>query len=181
MTSPQKTQDSNGSTAPDAGGRRELVRDTTLPVMRERVESMKPSVSHSLVSLYTAVLSLCKKMPVPTVKRQRLYAIILMVCQGGITFTGSLVRVTGSGPGCDTGRAAAPSSRNPAGAVDPPGHRFGKPYADLRPDHRRGMPSRGAAHPAATPSCTSPSCRASASSCSRSRWHHRTWTWPGGS
>lgn len=78
------------------------MRDTTLPVMRERVESMKPSVSHSLVSLYTAVLSLCKKMPVPTVKRQRLYAIILMVCQGGITFTGSLVRVTGSGLGCDT-------------------------------------------------------------------------------
>lgn len=39
---------------------------------------------------------------VPTVKTQRLFALIMLIAQGGITFTGSLVRVTGSGLGCDT-------------------------------------------------------------------------------
>lgn len=38
----------------------------------------------------------------PSLKRQRLYALILLICQGGITVTGSIVRVTGSGLGCDT-------------------------------------------------------------------------------
>lgn len=38
---------------------------------------------------------------VPTVKMQRIFAFILLACQGGITFTGSLVRVTGSGLGCN--------------------------------------------------------------------------------
>ena len=38
----------------------------------------------------------------PTVRFQRILALILLICQGGITVTGSLVRVTGSGLGCDT-------------------------------------------------------------------------------
>ena len=38
---------------------------------------------------------------VPTVKTQRIFAFILLVVQAGITFTGSLVRVTGSGLGCN--------------------------------------------------------------------------------
>ena len=38
----------------------------------------------------------------PTVKAQRIFALIVLVAQAGITFTGSLVRVTGSGLGCDT-------------------------------------------------------------------------------
>lgn len=38
----------------------------------------------------------------PTLKLQRILAMILLLCQGGITVTGSLVRVTGSGLGCDT-------------------------------------------------------------------------------
>lgn len=33
---------------------------------------------------------------------QRVLALVLLICQGGITVTGSLVRVTGSGLGCDT-------------------------------------------------------------------------------
>nr|WP_235933575.1 COX15/CtaA family protein [Corynebacterium qintianiae] len=33
---------------------------------------------------------------------QRILALILLLCQGGITVTGSLVRVTGSGLGCNT-------------------------------------------------------------------------------
>ncbi len=38
----------------------------------------------------------------PTVHQQRIVALILLICQAGITVTGSIVRVTGSGLGCDT-------------------------------------------------------------------------------
>ncbi|MEH0146161.1 COX15/CtaA family protein [Corynebacterium sp. Q4381] len=38
----------------------------------------------------------------PSISLQRTLAMILLVCQGGITVTGSLVRVTGSGLGCNT-------------------------------------------------------------------------------
>lgn len=36
----------------------------------------------------------------PSLKLQRTLAMVLLLCQGGITVTGSLVRVTGSGLGC---------------------------------------------------------------------------------
>lgn len=39
---------------------------------------------------------------VPSVRLQRILAFILLLAQGGITVTGSIVRVTGSGLGCDT-------------------------------------------------------------------------------
>lgn len=39
---------------------------------------------------------------IPTIKTQRLLALILLLAQGGITVTGSIVRVTGSGLGCET-------------------------------------------------------------------------------
>lgn len=39
---------------------------------------------------------------VPTLKTQRIFALIVLIAQAGITFTGSLVRVTGSGLGCET-------------------------------------------------------------------------------
>ncbi|WP_018017019.1 COX15/CtaA family protein [Corynebacterium capitovis] len=38
----------------------------------------------------------------PSLHLQRILALILLIGQGGITVTGSLVRVTGSGLGCDT-------------------------------------------------------------------------------
>ena len=38
----------------------------------------------------------------PSLKLQRTLAMVLLLCQGGITVTGGLVRVTGSGLGCDT-------------------------------------------------------------------------------
>ncbi len=38
----------------------------------------------------------------PSIKQQRIIALILLICQGGITVTGSVVRVTGSGLGCET-------------------------------------------------------------------------------
>lgn len=38
----------------------------------------------------------------PSLHMQRTLAMVLLLCQGGITVTGSLVRVTGSGLGCNT-------------------------------------------------------------------------------
>lgn len=38
----------------------------------------------------------------PSIRLQRIFALLLLLGQGGITVTGSLVRVTGSGLGCDT-------------------------------------------------------------------------------
>lgn len=38
----------------------------------------------------------------PSVRTQRVFALILLLCQGGITVSGALVRVTGSGLGCNT-------------------------------------------------------------------------------
>ncbi len=48
----------------------------------------------------STVLTNLKKTPSP--HTQRLLALILLLCQGGITVTGSIVRVTGSGLGCNT-------------------------------------------------------------------------------
>ncbi|AKE41273.1 cytochrome aa3 controlling protein [Corynebacterium kutscheri] len=39
---------------------------------------------------------------IPTIKLQRRLALLLLIAQGSITVTGSIVRVTGSGLGCDT-------------------------------------------------------------------------------
>ncbi|KQB85541.1 COX15/CtaA family protein [Corynebacterium oculi] len=39
---------------------------------------------------------------VPSLRLQRALALVLLICQGGITVTGSIVRVTGSGLGCNT-------------------------------------------------------------------------------
>lgn len=39
---------------------------------------------------------------IPSLRTQRIAAFILLLAQGGITVTGSIVRVTGSGLGCDT-------------------------------------------------------------------------------
>ena len=55
----------------------------------------------------------------PTIRRQRLFAIILLACQTGITFTGSLVRVTGSGLGCDTWPQCHPGSLFPVAGSAP--------------------------------------------------------------
>ncbi|HIW96163.1 MAG TPA: COX15/CtaA family protein [Candidatus Corynebacterium gallistercoris] len=55
----------------------------------------------------------------PTIQRQRLFAIILLVCQTGITFTGSLVRVTGSGLGCNTWPQCQPGSFFPTSGTIP--------------------------------------------------------------
>lgn len=117
----QKPQDGSPTTSTDPGVV-PRVRDTTLVAMRDRVQHTEKPVNRGFLRFYTAILALCAWSPVPTVKRQRLYAIILMVCQGGITFTGSLVRVTGSGLGCPTWPQCHPGSLVPESGTTPAIH-----------------------------------------------------------
>lgn len=56
---------------------------------------------------------------IPTIATQRLCAIILLACQTGITFTGSLVRVSGSGLGCSTWPECHPGSLFPTTGAAP--------------------------------------------------------------
>lgn len=53
------------------------------------------------------------RFPVCTVARQRLFALALLIAQIGITFTGSIVRVTASGLGCPTWPECQPGSLVP--------------------------------------------------------------------
>ncbi|WP_448855719.1 COX15/CtaA family protein [Corynebacterium camporealensis] len=56
---------------------------------------------------------------VPSVKTQRVIAMILLLCQGGITVSGSIVRVTGSGLGCITWPNCHPGSLVPLEGAAP--------------------------------------------------------------
>ena len=55
----------------------------------------------------------------PSVKTQRIVALILLLCQGGITVSGSIVRVTGSGLGCVTWPNCHPGSLVPIQGAAP--------------------------------------------------------------
>ena len=56
----------------------------------------------SAVSTSMTTTSAAPRHTGPSVRVQRVLALILLIAQGGITVTGSIVRVTGSGLGCDT-------------------------------------------------------------------------------
>lgn len=56
---------------------------------------------------------------VPTLARQRMLALILLICQGGITVSGAVVRVTGSGLGCVTWPNCHPGSLVPLKGAAP--------------------------------------------------------------
>ena len=58
----------------------------------------------------------------PTLQQQRLIALILLLCQGGITVSGSIVRVTGSGLGCPTWPECQPGSLVPMEGAAPALH-----------------------------------------------------------
>lgn len=58
----------------------------------------------------------------PTIRQQRVVAMILLLCQGGITVTGSIVRVTGSGLGCDTWPNCQQGSLVPVAGAAPAVH-----------------------------------------------------------
>lgn len=49
-------------------------------------------------------------LPLPSIKTQRLFALLVLIAQAAIAVTGSIVRVTGSGLGCDTWPECHPGS-----------------------------------------------------------------------
>ena len=100
----------------------EIIRLTDRPVMKERAAQAGNGFHRGVLAFYAAILGLCRRLPVPTVQRQWLYAVILMCCQGGITFTGAMVRVTGSGLGCPTWPQCQPGSLVPESGSAPALH-----------------------------------------------------------
>lgn len=65
--------------------------------------------------LYRGYLSLVDRLPMPSLRTQRIIAFISIVVQGGIAVTGSVVRVTASGLGCPTWPQCFPGSMVPVG------------------------------------------------------------------
>lgn len=65
--------------------------------------------------LYRGYLSLVDRLPVPSLRAQRIIAFLTILTQGGIAVTGSVVRVTASGLGCPTWPQCFPGSLVPVG------------------------------------------------------------------
>ncbi|RVW03377.1 COX15/CtaA family protein [Rhodococcus spongiicola] len=65
--------------------------------------------------LYRGFLSLVDRLPFPSPAAQRVIAFIVILTQGGIAVTGSVVRVTASGLGCPTWPQCFPGSFVPVG------------------------------------------------------------------
>ncbi|EOM74997.1 heme A synthase [Rhodococcus rhodnii] len=65
--------------------------------------------------LYRGFLSLVDRLPLPSLRAQRITALIVILTQGGIAITGSVVRVTASGLGCPTWPQCFPGSFTPVG------------------------------------------------------------------
>ncbi|MEJ5919813.1 MULTISPECIES: COX15/CtaA family protein [unclassified Corynebacterium] len=53
------------------------------------------------------------RLPLPTIAKQKLFALLVLIAQAAIAVTGSIVRVTGSGLGCDTWPQCHPGSFTP--------------------------------------------------------------------
>ncbi len=65
--------------------------------------------------LYRAFLGLVDKLPLPSLRAQRLIALAVILSQAGISVTGAVVRVTASGLGCPTWPQCFPGSFTPIG------------------------------------------------------------------
>jgi len=65
--------------------------------------------------LYRAFLGLVDKLPLPSLRTQRLIALAVLLSQAGISVTGAIVRVTASGLGCPTWPQCFPGSFTPVG------------------------------------------------------------------
>jgi len=63
--------------------------------------------------LYRRFLSVVDRLPLPSLKTQRILALITILTQGGIAVTGATVRVTASGLGCPTWPQCFPGSFTP--------------------------------------------------------------------
>ncbi|MFG1795105.1 heme A synthase [Nocardia sp. NPDC049149] len=70
--------------------------------------------------LYRAFLRLVDKLPLPSLRVQRLTAIVVILTQAGIAVTGAVVRVTASGLGCPTWPQCFPGSFTPIGVSEVP-------------------------------------------------------------
>lgn len=58
-------------------------------------------------------------LPLPGIAAQRVIALLVLIAQAGIAVTGSIVRVTGSGLGCDTWPQCHPGSFTPVAGAAP--------------------------------------------------------------
>ncbi|AOW94589.1 hypothetical protein BFN03_07515 [Rhodococcus sp. WMMA185] len=65
--------------------------------------------------MYRGFLSLVDRLPLPSLRVQRVIAIAVILTQGGIAVTGAVVRVTASGLGCPTWPQCFPGSFVPVG------------------------------------------------------------------
>ncbi|MGW0249830.1 COX15/CtaA family protein [Nocardia goodfellowii] len=71
--------------------------------------------------LYRAFLRVVDRLPLPSLRVQRLTAIAVVLTQAGIAVTGSVVRVTASGLGCPTWPQCFPGSFTPVAVAEVPG------------------------------------------------------------
>ncbi|MFF2082630.1 heme A synthase [Nocardia sp. NPDC058176] len=70
--------------------------------------------------LYRAFLGLVDRLPLPSLRVQRLIAVTVILSQAGISVTGAIVRVTASGLGCPTWPQCFPGSFTPIGVSEVP-------------------------------------------------------------
>lgn len=70
--------------------------------------------------LYRAFTSAVDRLPLPSLRVQKLIAIVVILTQGGIAVTGAIVRVTASGLGCPTWPQCFPGSFTPVGVSEVP-------------------------------------------------------------
>ncbi|MEU4646829.1 COX15/CtaA family protein [Nocardia fluminea] len=70
--------------------------------------------------LYRAFVGLVDRLPLPSLRVQRLLAIAVILSQAGISVTGAIVRVTASGLGCPTWPQCFPGSFTPIGVSEVP-------------------------------------------------------------
>ncbi|MEV0683215.1 heme A synthase [Nocardia sp. NPDC050378] len=70
--------------------------------------------------LYRAFVGLVDRLPLPSLRTQRLIALAVILSQAGISVTGAIVRVTASGLGCPTWPQCFPGSFTPVGVSEVP-------------------------------------------------------------
>ncbi len=70
--------------------------------------------------LYRGFLQVVDRLPLPSLRSQRLIAIAVILSQAGISVTGAIVRVTASGLGCPTWPQCFPGSFTPVGVSEVP-------------------------------------------------------------
>lgn len=70
--------------------------------------------------VYRAFLRLVDRLPLPSLRAQRLIALAVILTQAGISVTGAVVRVTASGLGCPTWPQCFPGSFTPVGVSEVP-------------------------------------------------------------